>query len=119
MGFDYQGQFNNAVISANLALTPTQGTVVTLITGNTIVTNNPVVRVTAAAAVTGIIVTPGTVPGQILTIIHEGAAANTITMAAAGTSNVANGVSCIITGPAQKILVWDNVTALWYSASTT
>lgn len=108
------------IIQADLlAQTQAQGTVLTLVTSGTIPSNIGSVRVTAGAAVTAIIVQPGTKQGQILGIIHEGSAANTITMAASGTSNVANGVLCIITGPAMKFLQWDAVTALWYSPSTT
>lgn len=92
------------------------GTVTTLTTGNTI---TPallgVLRVTAAGAVTGLIMAVGTVPGQKVTIIHEGAAANTLTFAASGTSNVADGVSDVITGPSARSYVWDSVTALWYA----
>ena len=101
------GQFDS------LGMTQTPGTVVTLATGNTIPSNIGIARVTAAAAVTGIIVTPGVRAGQMVAIYHEGAAANTITMAVAGTSNVADGVSCVITGPSVKFLIWDSVTALW------
>lgn len=95
----------------------TTGTVQTLTTGNTITTpaNTGVVRVTAGAAVTGIILGAGTTPGQNLTVIHEGAAANTITFAASGTSNVADGTSDVITGPTARSFVWDSITALWYA----
>lgn len=94
-----------------------QGTVVTLVNSATISPTPASVRVTAAAAVTGIIIGVGTLPGQKLTVIHEGAAANTITMAASGTSNVANGVSCVITGPSARTFIWDSVTALWYQCT--
>lgn len=95
------------------------GTVTTLSTGNTITIGtsggNGVLRVTAGAAVTGIILSPGTRAGQIVTVVHEGAAANTITFAASGTSNVADGASDVITGPSARSFVWDSVTALWYA----
>lgn len=97
-----------------LSSTQQAGTVVTLGAAGTISPTPGVVRVTAAAAVAGLIIGVGTKPGQILTVVHEGAAANTLTMAAAGTSNVANGVSCVITGPSARSFVWDSVTALWY-----
>lgn len=92
------------------------GTVQTLTTGNTITVaaNTSSVRVTAGAAVTGIILGAGTLGGQLLSVIHEGAAANTITFAASGTSNVADGTSDVITGPSARLYVWDSVTALWY-----
>src|SRR5579859_706924 len=77
----------------------TTGAVQSLATGNTnTVGVFGVVRVTAAAAVTGIILPVGSRPGQQLIVIHEGAAANTITFAASGTSNVADGASAVITG---------------------
>lgn len=92
------------------------GTVQTLSTGNTITTvaTQGVARVTAAAAVTGIILAAGSFSGQSLVVIHEGAAANTITFAASGTSNVADGNSDVITGPSARRFIWDSVTALWY-----
>lgn len=95
----------------------TAGTVQTLVTGNTITTpaSIGVVRVTAAAAVTGIILPAGSNAGQNITVIHEGASGNTITFAAAGTSNVADGASDTITGPSARTFVWDSVTALWYA----
>lgn len=103
--------------TGTLAEAQTTGTVQTLASTNTITTpaNTGVVRVTAAAAVTGIIIGAGTVAGQRLTVIHEGAAANTITFAASGTSNVADGTSDVITGPTARCFVWDSITALWYA----
>ena len=107
---------NGNTKTGTLSEAQTTGTVQTLATGNTITTpaNTGVVRVTAAAAVTGIIIGAGTNPGQRLTVIHEGAAANTVTFAASGTSNVADGASDAITGPSARTFVWDSITALWY-----
>jgi len=95
------------------------GTVVTLGASGTIPTNTPVQRVTAAGPVAGIILSNSPTPraGQRVTVIHEGAAGNTLTMAASGTSFVANGVSCVITGPSARTFVWDSVTALWYQCT--
>lgn len=91
------------------------GTVTTLSTGNTITPGNlDSVRVTAAAAITGVILAAGIRAGQEFTVIHEGAAANTITFAAAGTSNVSDGVSDVITGPTSRSFKWDATTLLWY-----
>lgn len=99
-----------------VAPTQSTGTVQTLANTNTVSVgqNQSVVRVTAAGAVTGIILTAGTTPGQFLMVIHEGAAANTLTMAAAGTSNVAAGATCVLSGLAAHLFVWDSITALWY-----
>ncbi len=104
------------VTASSLAANQTTGTVQTLANTNTITVaaGFGTVRVTAAGAVTGIIVPAGTRPGQQLVIIHEGAAANTLTMAASGTSNVANGTTCVLGGLAAHVLIWDSVTALWY-----
>lgn len=106
-----------ALKAAILQQIQASGTVQTLSTGNTITVaaGQSCVRVTAGAAVTGIILAAGTLAGQLLTVIHEGAAANTITFAASGTSNVADGASDVITGPSARTFVWDAVTALWYA----
>lgn len=89
-----------------------------LATSGTISTTNVgVARVTPAAAVTAVVVGAGAYPGQELTIINESTTgANTITMAVSGTSNVANGVSTVISGLTCAKLVWDSSTSLWYHA---
>jgi hypothetical protein len=73
-----------------------------------------VARVSPAAARTGVILQAGSAPGQEVTIINEAAAATSITFAAAGTSNVADGVSDVLAGLNARTFVWDSVTALWY-----
>jgi hypothetical protein len=85
-------------------------------TGNngTIATTTSVSRVSPAAAVTGVILQAGTHPGQVCFVINEANAANTITFAAAGTSNVADGVSAVIAGLRQMQFTWDASTNLWY-----
>lgn len=91
-------------------------TAVATITGGTIATgfNNRVSRVNPAGAITGVIMQAGTQPGQEITVVNEAAAANTVTMAVAGTSNVADGVSTVIAGLTANRFTWDSVTALWY-----
>ncbi len=71
-------------------------------------------RVTAAAARTGFIVPAGTKHGQRLTLFIESAAANTVTAAAAGTSNLAGGVTYVLAGLEAHVFIWNNATALWY-----
>lgn len=71
-------------------------------------------RVNPAAAVTGNILQPGVYPGQIVTVVNEAAAANTVTFAAAATSFVADGVSDAIAGLTARTFIWDSATALWY-----
>jgi hypothetical protein len=74
-------------------------------------------RVTAAGAVTGVILQPGAYPGQEIMVVHEGAAGNTITPAVAATSNIADGVSGVIAGLTAKGYVWDSITQRWYRES--
>src|SRR5579863_65182 len=103
------------VVANMFADTQETGTVITLVASATIPATPGQVRVTAAAAVAGLILQAGTKAGQRVTVIHEGAAANTLTFAASGTSNVADGTSDVITGPSARLFVWDAVTALWYA----
>lgn len=73
-----------------------------------------VTRVAPAAAVVGIVLQPGSRPGQRCVVINESPVANTITFAAAGTSTVADGASDQIAGNTAREFVWNNVTGLWY-----
>lgn len=85
-----------------------------LANGNT-VTNSAtqsVIAVTNAGAVTGIILAKPTSNGPILMVINEGT--GTITFAASGTSNVANGTACIIGVGEAKMFIYSNTTGLWY-----
>lgn len=103
---------------ATLAAAQQTGTVSTIAGAGTITVGtsggNGSLRVTAAGAVTGVILTAGTRAGQKLSIIHEGAAANTITFAASGTSNIADGTSAVLAGLRKLELEWDASTSLWY-----
>lgn len=90
-----------------------------------IITNSPVLpsvggvainrisMTTAGANVTGIIMQPGTFTGMTCIVVNEDAT-HTATMAASGTSNVADGTSCVIAAATQKTFVWDTGTSLWY-----
>ena len=96
------------------------GSATVISNGNTIaIANTRYIRVAPAGAVTGLILAAGTSivgePAQEVVIINE--SANSITMAASGTSNVANGVSCVIAANTSRRLVWDAVTTLWYQIS--
>jgi len=82
--------------------------------GTTITLSSGVVRLAPNAAYTGIIVPVGTFGGQPLILINESVAANTLTMAAAGTSHVADGVGCVLAGVRLMWLTWNSSTALWY-----
>jgi hypothetical protein len=63
---------------------------------------------------TGVIVAVGLRDGQKLTITNIADAAETVTMAAAATSNVAFGASCVIARYQAVELTWCAATSLWY-----
>lgn len=67
---------------------------------------------TPASAATGVILTAGTIDGQELTLINN--SSNSVTMAAAGTSNVADGTSCVIAADTAKRFVWSATATLWF-----
>ena len=82
-------------------------------TGATLSAASDVVRVSPAAAVTGVILTAGLFPGDVVIVINEAAAANSVTFAAQGTSRVADGTSSVIAGLTARRFVWSG--ALWYA----
>lgn len=105
----------NLIVDEILALNGALGAATVLAGSGTISTvSTNYVRLAPAAAVTGIILQAGTYHGQVIVVQNTSAAADTITFAASGTSNVADGASAVITGPSQKMFVWDSVTSLWY-----
>lgn len=67
----------------------------------------------SGGAVTGIILPVGTVDGQEL-ILFNTESANTITFAAAATSNVADGTAAVIGALRALVLVWDATSNRWY-----
>lgn len=73
-------------------------------------------RVSPAAARTGIILQAGTYPGQIVVVVNEATAANSLTFnTAPATANVADSATqAAIAGLSARAFVWDSVTALWY-----
>ena len=75
---------------------------------------NQIVRVAPTGAYTGVILGKGSQINYQVTVINESASADTITMAASGTSNIADGTSCVIAGLTQKTFYWDIGTSLWY-----
>ena len=92
----------------------TAATVIT--TGGTIDTSIPMRRVSEAGNVTGMILGGGSFDGQLLWIVNE--SNQTITFAASGTSNVADGVSDVIPALCARQYIFDgNDTNLWYRAA--
>ena len=99
--------------SGTLAVNQNTGAAPSIGNGGTIATAGLVEsRVTTGGAVTGAILQAGTISGQVVFAVNT--SANTITFAASGTSNVANGVTSVIAANSKIIFVWDSVTALWY-----
>ncbi len=66
-----------------------------------------------AGAATGVILTAGTVAGQVIMLCNKHAT-NSITFAAAGTSNVANGASANIPALTAKKFVWNATESRWF-----
>lgn len=71
-------------------------------------------RLAPAGAVTGIILQAGTTAGQMCMVVNQSAAANTVTFAASGTSNVADGTGSVIAGLTARLFIWNSATSLWY-----
>lgn len=72
-------------------------------------------RVNPGAACTGVILQAGTVDGQVV-VVENTNAANTVTMAAAGTSHVADGVSDVIAVLTSRMFTWNATAGLWSRA---
>ena len=86
--------------------------------GSTILTQNlRTVRVSATRASNGVILGRGYGRGQSVTILNEGASANSIAFAAADVSHVAEGQSSVIAGMSARTYVWDEATRLWYAGT--
>jgi hypothetical protein len=83
--------------------------------GGTIATTGlNVSLVTPASARTGCILQAGTFNGQEITVVNQ-SASNSITMAASGTSNVADGTSDVIAALKAALFRWvGGTTNLWY-----
>jgi len=93
--------------------TPRSGTSPTLANSGTITHNNSgVAKVTNAGATTGNIIQAGQFDGQLLIVLNEGS--GSITMAAAGTSNVLQGTAAIIPATSAAIFVWSTTNSRWH-----
>jgi len=85
----------------------------TLASSGTITTSGVgVAKVTTSGAVTGVILQAGTTDGQIVTVINT--SGNSITMAASGTSHVADGTSDVIAANNARRYTWNATNSLWY-----
>lgn len=88
-------------------------TAVVITNGSTIAASlTTVSRVAPAGAVTGVILQAGSLGGQQVIVINE--SANSVTFAAAGTSNVADGTGCVIAANKSAAFHWSTGTSRWY-----
>lgn len=102
--FGVNQDVQNAV-SATAAVIVSAGTITTA--------GVSVARVAPAGAVTGVILEEGTFDGQMVIVSNESAAADSVTFAAAATSNVAAGTGAVIAGNAKLQLMWSKALSLW------
>lgn len=98
----FQGLFANGTFAPAQVLT----------NGATIASNVSYTAVAPAAAVTGIIMGAGTFDGQDMDVVNT--STHPVTFAAAGTSLVATGTSCIIPALEATKFKWSVDTNLWY-----
>lgn len=100
--------------ATRVALAVTSGGVQVPGNGATLPTTGGLTRVAPGGAVTGIILQPGISNGQLVTVVNEAIAANTLTFAAAGTSNVSDGTGSVIAGVTGRSFIWDAAVSLWF-----
>ena len=115
--YDLLNDGSTGLVTLGGALALAQNTAVQTISGNgaTIATSGLGVScVTTATSRTGAILAAGTSPGQVATVVNQAATSSTITFAAAGTSNVADGTSDVLGGLTARTFTWDGLTSLWY-----
>jgi len=107
---------NSLWSSCGLQPLPTQSATATAIATNGTITTTDIdeARVSPTGAVTGVILQAGIFAGQEVWVVNEAVAANTVTMAASGTSHVADGVSSVIPGLRGTKFKWNSSTSLWY-----
>lgn len=77
--------------------------------------SQPFVRCSPAGNVTGLIMQPGTFRGQYCVVQNN--SAFTMTFAAAGASNVADGVASAIPSLCARFLIWDANAVQWFRAA--
>ncbi len=93
--------------------TPRSGVSPTIANSGTITHNNcGVAKVTNGGATTGNIIQAGSYDGQLLIVLNEGS--GSVTMAAAGTSNVLQGTGAVIPATAASIFVWNTTNSRWH-----
>jgi hypothetical protein len=83
--------------------------------GGTIATTTTISRVAPSAAVSGVVLQPGTTDGQEVLVVNQSQTDQSITFGAPSTSHVANGSLTTIAGLTYVRFVWDAPTAAWYA----
>lgn len=73
---------------------------------------NAIVATSSAANKTGVILTAGSTQGQTIRLINT--SANSLTFAAAGTSNVADGTGAVLAALTAMTLTWETGAARWF-----
>jgi hypothetical protein len=101
------------ILGANGALAVGESTSIATIASSGTISVSAVgsARVTETAAVTGVIMGAGTVGGQIITVVNEGAFS--ITMAAKTTSRVLAGTAEVIAATSARQFIWDDNVSAW------
>jgi hypothetical protein len=103
----------NQLIKTKLTFYGQSSTAPAITNGTTISTAaTGTARVAPGGNVTGIILEAGTEGAQVVMVVNE--SAFTVTFAAAGTSNVADGTSSVISANRCALFVWDSSTSRWY-----
>jgi hypothetical protein len=74
-----------------------------------------VISVSAAESLTGLVLAPGSYPGQIAWVVNAGG--GSLTFGPAGTSNVADGTSDSIAALTARAFVWHAAAARWFRVS--
>lgn len=110
----YDGSNWHQVVSEQHTSATGAGNGETLDTTNSVSFYDP-----GGASRTGVILEAGARTGQRVTIVNTANAAEDITFATAGTSNVSGGTSVVISQHEATTFVWENTLALWFAGNLT
>lgn len=113
---DIQLQSNSGYVTHSGAITSQESASAPALASSGTITTAGIgsARVAPTANVTAVVMGTGTKAGQEVVVINQ--SAFSITMAASGTSHVANGTSAVIAANRCMFAKWDSVTSLWYHA---
>lgn len=100
-------------IATTASFTPSNSAAATASSGTITTSGVQVARVAPTAAITAVVMGAGTAAGQLCMVNNE--SAFSVQMAASGTSNVADGVNCLI--PANQSRLFSYTNSLWYEVA--